>query len=313
MEMKQYLRRVKRKGELLSPCGPPIASLKVPGFDKSDGPHPLLSFLLKVLKGKDNRMIRNHLGFHLGFDFQIRTPEMDDAFEILQKDPNTLEYAETSMIRTMRELADMWIDSGKSRTDQDVDTPADRNVEDVLPRRSESLFSYTYHGLLNSYPRYTGMRRDGTQEVKYDWPRFRSTDLDSGIEIALEKYGRRMAMHYFASLLDSPFSHHINRCDHCKDYFAYRRARLRTVTHGVFCPACEGKGSVKRTENSRAKRLDTAARAWIEWKSRQKGVQLEWVAEQVNKAHGTAFGRRWVSQNLIRILTRVEALRNGKR
>jgi hypothetical protein len=70
---------------------------------------------------------------------------------------------------------------------------------------------------------------------------------------------------------------------------------------------------VKRTEGSRNRRLDTAAKERIEWESRRKGpAPPEWIAEQVNKRHGTAFGRRWVSQNLEKILERVEALHNAK-
>ncbi len=73
------------------------------------------------------------------------------------------------------------------------------------------------------------------------------------------------------------------------------------------CPSCNT--SQLRTKRSRDHRksdwLDTGARKWVEWESRHKGsVPPEWIAEQVNKAHGTAFGRRWVSQNLKEIQKR---------
>jgi hypothetical protein len=219
------------------------------------------------------------------------------------------------MIAAMREMADMWINSGKSRTNKDVDTPEDRNVEDVLPGRCYSLFHLIDRALLRSYPRYTEMRRDGSLQVKDTFPKF---DLETlpwpgSLKDALKAHGAKWAAFYFSELLNSPFSRHLSRCDNCKSYFVYQRARLRTVTHGVFCPACEGKASVKRTEISRSKRLDTAAKAWLEWESgRKRPVPPEWVADRVNKAHGTAFGRRWVSQNLIEIQKRVEALRNAK-
>ena len=214
----------------------------------------------------------------------------------------------------MREMADMWIDSGKSTTDRDVDTPADRNVEDVLPGRDYSLFRRIDRSLLRNYPRYTEMRRDGSLQIQDAYPKFEVDRLSGfwGLDEVMKAHGAKWAAFYFSRLLNSPDSRSISRCDHCNSYFANQRARLRTVTHGVFCSACDGKASVKRTIISRTKRLTTAAKAWIESESKRTGpVPPEWIAEQVNKAHGTAFGRRWVSQNLIKIQERVEALRNA--
>ncbi|MGB8028136.1 MAG: hypothetical protein WCF30_00600 [Terracidiphilus sp.] len=283
----------------------------IPGFE--DGPRPLLTFILKVLDGDHRGMVWQHLEFFLYSQLRIQTPESAAQWQHLHHDPTQLRYAIGSMIAATREMADMWIDSGKSRTDRDVDTPADRNVEDVLPGRSYSLFQMIDNLLLRSYPRYTEMRRDGSLQIMDTFPRFDPELLQWGLKAALEEYGKRWAAFHFSCLLDSRYSRHISRCDHCNAYFACQRARLRTVTHGVFCPACEGQGSMKRTEISRARRYDTAAKARIEWESRRKeSVPPEWIAEQVNKAHGTPFGRRWVSQNLSEILKRVEALRNAK-
>ena len=89
--------------------------------------------------------------------------------------------------------------------------------------------------------------------------------------------------------------------------------RLRTATHGVFCNNCKSMGSVLRTLTSRDKRLDTAAKALIEWESklRSKGRE-QWIYDRVNTAHHTSLGKRWVSQNLKKIQKRVEALANVK-
>jgi hypothetical protein len=305
--------RAKGKGELLSRFGTsprPPQVLKVPGFD---GPRPLLSFILKALSGRRYKLILQNLQFHFQFDLSALTPEMDRAIVALCNHPELFDHAATSFIETMRDLADMWIDSGKSRTDPDVDTPADRNVEDVVQGRRASLFTYLNIGLFDNYPRYTGMRRDGTQEVIGTWPRFWNVDFGMGLIHALETYGRRMAMHHFAGLLDSSDSRLIARCDSCKVYFAYERARLRTVTRGVFCQDCKTKGSVKRTQESRSRRIETAARAIVA--GQPKRVALEhrlWIAEQVNAVHGTVFGRRWVSQNWNAIQTQAEVLRNAK-
>jgi len=297
-----------REGASVSLCGGLI-----PGWRRE--PRALLSFILRVLDGNHRQMVRQHLEYFLRFDFSCSTPQVGQFQRRLHEDPALMGYAAGSMIAAMREMADMWIDSGKSGTDRDVDTPADRNVEDDLHGRGYSLFQRIDRSLLRSYPRYTEMRRDGSLQIKDAYPKFDVDRLDGfwGLDEVMKAHGAKWAAFYFSRLLNSPDSRSISRCDYCKAYFAYQRARLRTVTHGVFCPACNGKASVKRTVISRAKRLDTAARAWIEWESKRQGtVQPEWVAEQVNKAHGTAFGRRWVSQNATEVQKRVEALRNAK-
>ncbi len=283
----------------------------IPGFKKE--PRPLLGFILRVLDGKHRHIIRQHLEFFLYFDFQFRTPEIDRLIKQLNEDPALLQRAIDSMIAAMRQMADMWIDSGKSPMDRDVDTPSDRNVEDVLPGRDCSLFHLIDRAILRGHPRYTEMKRDGSLEIRDTFPSSTQTVCNGGSKMRLRDTGSNGPRFIFLVCLIPPYSRNLSRCDNCKAYFAYQRVRFRTVTRGVFCPDCEGEASMKRTQASREKRLDTAAKAWIEWESKRKGhAQPEWIAEQVNKAHGTAFGRRWVSQNLTKIQERVEALRNAK-
>ena len=314
MKYKSRTRRAKSTGQTLSPISGHTRTVSYLGLPPRfrNEPRPLLSFILRVLDGKHRQMVRQHLEYFLSFDFQIPTPEIERIQRRLRGDPSLFQCAVNGMISSMREMADMWIDSGKSRTEREVDFPTDRNVEDVLPGRACSLALLIYRSLLRSHPVYKEMRRDGSQTITETYPRF-DPQSHWKLEDALQAHGTKWAAFYFSGLLDSPFSRHISRCDHCKAYFAYHRARLRKVKHGVFCLACERQSSVKRTEGSRNRRLDTAAKERIEWESRRKGpAPPEWIAEQVNKRHGTAFGRRWVSQNLEKILERVEALHNAK-
>ena len=302
------------KGDTLSPISGQarIATVRslMPGFKKE--PRPLLSFILRVLDGKHRQMVRRHLEDFWRLDFQISTPEIDAIQEQLANDPALFSNATDGMVAAMREMADMWIDSGKSRMDPDVDTPADRNVEDRLPGREYSLAQLIYSALLRTHPVYKEMYRDGSTKIVERFPTFQPSEVWN-LDKALKAYGTAWAAFHFSRLLDSPDSHSLSRCDHCKSYFAYERARLRTVKHGVFCAKCTAKGSVKRTEGSRNARFDTAARAWIDYEGRPHRMsQREWVAGEVNKCHGTAFGVRWVSQNLAKIEKRVEALRNAK-
>jgi hypothetical protein len=309
--------RKKGKEETLNPfTGRPNQAVEpdaLPGLRSA--PRALLSFILRVLDGKHRKMVRHHLEYFLFFDCQIHTSECEDLLGRLSNNSQLLNFAADGMIEAMREMAEMWIDSGKSGTDRKVDTPRDRNVEDVLPRRDSSLFQMIDRSLLRSYPRYTEMRRDGSLQIKDTFPKFDPDALNGpwGLKDTLEAHGAKFAAFYFSRFLNSPYSRHISRCDHCKRYFAYQRARLRTITQGVSCPACYEKASVKRTVNSRKRRLDTAAKACIEYETTPHRLgQREWIAEQVNKSHGTAFGRRWVSQHWKEIQERVEAQFDSK-
>jgi hypothetical protein len=125
-------------------------------------------------------------------------------------------------------------------------------------------------------------------------PHFEDGDLQNlGLIGAVKAFGERWAMFWFAALLDSPFARHSARCDDCKTYFAYQRARLHTVKYGVSCPKCEPIVAVRRMEHSRKKRLDTAAKASIEWNPKKHTDLRRWVADRVSQVHSTTLGRRW--------------------
>ena len=289
-----------------------ISSLQ-PGFE--DGPHPMLTFLLRTLNGTHEILVAERLGVFLMHDPALPVAIRGD-FELFLE-------AVDSYCGTLREMADMWVASGKSGADCSEDTPADRNVEDVPPGFEVSLFVQIDRLLLVRYPRHTAMRRDGTMGIKDTFPRLdaESASFRFGTwETVLQDYGQMWAAYDFSRLLDSPYSKRISRCDVCRSYFVYDRNRLRTVKHGVFCPACKGKASVIRTENSRNKRIATAAEALAEWealpesKSRRhaKGEAHDWVTKKVNEKHGTDFGKRWFTQNKEKVQAKMEEMRNAK-
>ena len=284
----------------------------MPGFRRE--PRALLCFILRVLEGKRRKMVRQHLEQFMAFD-ELGSANLSYFQERLREKGSLWKCAVDGMISAMRKMADMWIDSGKCRTDREIDTGADRNVEDVLPGRDCNLFLVIERSLLRSHTRDIEMTRDGSLHNKETFPRFEVNwlHLFMGFDEAMRKYGEKWAAFYFSRLLDSPDSRSLSRCDHCNSYFAYKKARLRKVYHGVSCGACVGKASGKRTERRRKMKLVTAAKAQIEWESAPRKSELwKWIAESVNKSHNTAYGRRWVSQNDSEIQARVEALRNAK-
>lgn len=286
-------------------------------YEPGVGPskHGFIDFVLDALNGRHSEKVAEYLGFHLTFHTTAQTPEFDRFLEFLRENPECFYSAVDHFAETVRQMADMWIASGKDRMNPLLDSPRDRNVEEVQLGQPISLFAWIDRLVFDVNPSYTGMRRDGTIGIKRLFPRFDLQSLRWGKwEESMKGFARMYAAYTFTNFLDSAYSLRLSRCDSCKTYFVYVRARLRVVKNGVHCGDCGGAASVGRTTASRAKRLDTAARAWIEWDQKPRRIgRPEWVAEQVNRTHGTSFGRRWVSQHQTEILARVEALRNAQR
>lgn len=264
-----------------------------------------MAFVLVVLNGKERELVRRYLMWYL---------ETQSSAAWIAEHREISDNAVTGMVETMRQAADMWIDSGKSEEYPDRDSPTERKVDVILPGKDYSLYDKMKVGLFWNLPRFMDMNKDGTLRVTGSVP---SLDLSSnphiGLNAQLEDFGERFALYEFSLLLNSKDSRRIARCDECKSYFAYERSRLRTVKRGVFCPKHKVVGGTKRKQESRKTRFDSAAQAWIEWEAKRRHLgQKQWVAAEVNKRHGTNYGVRWISQNLTKIQERVEALRNAK-
>lgn len=316
------LRRRKSKSPLV-PWIPILWSerIQLPGHD---GPRPQLSFVLKVLAGNECGMIRDHLGCRTDVP-----SEFAELFGSLLADPSNIKMMEEYMVGMMRRLADLWIDSGKSGPDKTFDNPSDRNVlysspEGTWPELDGSPFIATatikdlFYGLLLDEVRWPEIHLDGTQSLKEVIFGFKIHGRPILNPIAeLKRFGMKVAMYWFARLLDSPFSRHLTRCDECRRYFAYSRARRTASKRGVYCSRCGERGHVKRVESARKdelkKMIEVAAIAWNEWSfSHRHPDQRQWVVDKANKAFGTNRKRKWASQNLKEIQERAEALRHAQ-
>ena len=84
-----------------------------------EGPRPLLRFVVNTLNGKDGGRVRFH--------FFLATQSNRD----LSADERAALLAEKAMITGMSVLGNMWVNSGKSRTNQRVDTPETRNTAEI--------------------------------------------------------------------------------------------------------------------------------------------------------------------------------------
>jgi hypothetical protein len=304
--------KAKKRGELLTPFGRRPIGPTVP-LAGCKGREVLLS-VLQVLQGVDPGIIRPLL--------LISTyPPYLSPTEIrsLLKHFDAPRIAEQSMFAMMRELTDLWIDSGKSGVDRQVDTPTERNVEDLPPGHKQPL-GELYFSFLQGHVPWPEMWRSGRQTRGEMAIKFESQEIEKrGWKGAFEHFGQKTAVQWFARLLNSRYARNLARCDRCGVYFATERVRRKPSRSGAFCVEHRASGSRVRNRSWRARHkaamVDVAAKAWMDWKkSNRTPNQREWVAQVVNRSFGTVFTKRWVSQekNLTVILERVEALAHAK-
>ena len=289
-------------------------SERLPGHQ---GPRPRLSFVLKVLSGSDPGIIR----YLLPYEGQIQ--EYPDPFEGALATLKSVRIAEAQMVKTMRILADLWINSGKNALDRRVDTPSDRNVVYAPDDNSASLHFWLTRFLFDKEPKYAEMTREGKQRVVHRFPHMnREIAREQGATKALQDYGQKMALYFFAGLLDTPYSRHLTRCDECGRYFGYERAPRRTITTGIYCDRCKGSGSYMRTKATRDARkgemIGWAADCWPSWNSKQ-GNRSAWVAEKLNvrivrqPIGWPTITRRWVTQHQSEIEAEIERRKHATR
>lgn len=304
----------KSQTEFLSLNGHPAPqrSIEPPGCE---GERSCLLYVLKALAGGDSEVVQQ---------------EMRKARRVMQSNPKAiwdvlanaklLSVAERSMVFVMQGLADQWIDSGKNESDRAIDTPSERNVEDIPKGYTSSMAQWMRSEFLNLHPRWHEMRRDGTIGFADYPPNLESVCSDGNTsDKSLKNFGRETAHYWFLRLLNSPYSRHIARCDNCRSFFAYQRARKRTARNGVFCPECKGASSVERTQSTRERRtkekVNLAATIWSQWKPKSSyGPRSKWIAAEVRKQSNQKiiFTGSWVTRHETEIVAEVERRNHAK-
>ncbi len=287
--------------------------LTLPGHE---GPRPLLNFVLQVLAGRDPGIVE----CLLPFETQYRTYPY--TIGPLLSEADSVPFIQEQMISMMRVLAGLWIDSGKDAANPNIDAPAQRNVVFAPSEDSPSIHNLLFARLFNTHAQWVQMTSKGKLGVYDTFPHI---DPDPITQIydrsSLARYGERLALYFFASFLDSPYSLHLARCDDCGAYFAYERARQVMVKNGVHCDECKPSDSVKRTKSRRdtltEKLVDAAATALIRWKkSNSTPEQRAWVLNHVNEKFAgvlkTLKTKRWLTEHWDEILETVERRKNAK-
>jgi hypothetical protein len=304
---------------------------------------------------------------HLSIPRTFQTFEVSQILKRIFDDPLSIQIARDSMVATMRYLADLWIDSGKSGEGENrVDNPSRRNVEylpptetprivvkcDYFPKNSNSStlsmtqfmgwagssfseglsISALFYRLIGKEARWPEIHKDGTQTLKELIFGFTLQDANLGYRDVLQQFGMKVAMYWFARLLDSPFSRLLARCDDCGTYFAYERAPRIDIKGGTHCANCKGQGSARRMKSTRERRTNElvgfAADVWEQWKPDSRhGVRSKWIAERVNRRTAKIEGKsgkkseslfsvitgRWVTQHLTEIEVEVERRKHATR
>src|SRR5580704_4022060 len=178
-EMKRQAEPARSSGYLGS-----LDPVKIPGKEGGQ-----LAFVLAVLNGKERKFVRKYLMWQLEIQPGFTSEDCQTVAWIIEH-PEFFENAVTGMVEAMRQVADMWIDSGKSAEHPDSDDPTTRTVDVILPRRDYSLYDRMRVGLFWNLPRYLDMNRDGTRRITGSVPRI---DLSSnaGLSSQLEDFGER--------------------------------------------------------------------------------------------------------------------------
>lgn len=172
-----------------------------------------------------------------------------------------------SFQRYLRELVDNWIDSGRTG---ELENPWEREA----PGMPEAY--------VKRNPPVLSMDAEGPYLILVPWK--------EGKSFAASVVDGALAL--FVQFIDSPECRRLFRCEGCGTYFMRERTPKKDtpIYRGSWCPKCKGKGSAKRTDESRANRtkqmVEWAADAWIKWKPNQPhsyGDLTEWVRRGVNE------------------------------
>jgi hypothetical protein len=217
--------------------------------------------------------------------------------------------AVAEFLRTLRWLADQWLDSGKQSAEQ----PWSRNVDwssDAYPKPiTETLLEFR-----DRNPPLVVANRDGRFAIFPMGPRKHSSWATMLSEcIDPQQHARDLAIAQFVLLLESSCPQRLFRCDNeeCAQYFALMRRPREMIKQGTYCSEyeCRKQASAKRMESTGDRRrsilVGFAADIWEQWKPDSKhGALEEWVAKQVRKRQRETdkpISRRWVTTHMHRI------------
>jgi hypothetical protein len=216
----------------------------------------------------------------------------------------TRQQADELFVRSLRALADQWIDSGKDS--EGIEEPLKRTVNKIPPGYAGPLFDVLSAWLGRNMPKPVLMRT-GKIAVIVQSPNLATLDP--------RFYASECAIYWFKELLDSPGANRIARCKNtaCNRYYLRSRVRRAEIKRGTYCRKCVGVGSTERTRFSRESRkrrlINLAADVWPGFKqTHQCPRQSDWVAAKINRKLGadTQVTAKWVNQNRKAIEKEVE-------
>jgi hypothetical protein len=248
-------------------------------------------YVADFLNGKRKRVVDHLIGAVGAVMSTVRGEAAAPQVVVNVWSESQREEAFETFQRTLRELVDEWINSG--REEAVGECPWDRKLSLGAREKVRRLWD-------NNRVRFM-VNEDGTLQLRPD-----ITRAFVGLPLRAQDY----ATLWFSRLLDSESSRRLFRCEHCKAYFARNNAPRKgtAIKRGTFCGSCRNRGGLRRNIDRReyiqAERVDAAA-TWLPkyTKTKGDGPLKGWLARKVNevmKAKGIRadpITSLWVARN----------------
>jgi hypothetical protein len=223
--------------------------------------------------------------------------------------------ADAEFKKTLGDLVNQWIDSGKAN--QDGDVPSERSIVWHSATYTTLIAETLVKFWKRNSPRII-VELDGTLILEVRPNSESSEGVQHSVFIA-----RELAVFEFARLLDSTSPERLSRCDACLKFFAREKAPKRgaPIYHGTFCcKKCASIGRarqiVERRELQKNKKIEWAVDALERWKPEKRfGDKADWIVKNVNAklpAGQTPIKVNWVTRHLTEIEAEVERRKHAE-
>jgi hypothetical protein len=194
------------------------------------------------------------------------------------------EAAGREFSKTLQELVNQWISSGKQKAEEPWSRTADWRSDKYPKTITETLSEFRDRNPPIVFP-----NKDGQFEIAPMGP-FRHSSWATMLSLSVDpqQHARDHAIAQFVLLLRSRCPQRLFRCDECRKYFVLERKPRKIIKQGSFCSKskCRKQASAKRMDSSSNNRHSTlegfAADALRKYKPKD-GPLKEWIRDQVNQ------------------------------
>lgn len=229
--------------------------------------------------------------------------------DVCVRNPSFQAAAKRSFLDEMNFLASAWIDSGKSFD----------GCDDLRDRHVGKSPKLDYPLALRLIRALSGVRLwmpdvlmpDGRpaagSDVQFFF--FDSTTMVGTFDDQGSSFGHQVAAYWFRRLLDSDYSRHFSKCDHCGAFFEYDKIPRKPISRGIFCDEHKNRGSHMRNvvsrENKTQRIVNAAADIWNSCPHTRLSGRERWVAERISKVLDIDIKQNTITRHKDAILERL--------